>query len=355
MTADSVGGVWTYALELADALAAHDVEVVLATMGAQLTPGQRAELRRSRVARAFADSLKLEWMEDPWTDVDLAGRWLLRIRDEVEPHVVHLNGFAPAALPWELPLLVVGHSCVLSWYRAVRGQDAPPTWNRYAAAVAAGLEAADLVVAPTGAMLRELERNYGVRGESTVIPNGRRPAAAVAAKEPLILSIGRLWDEAKNVAALDRVAPQLSWPVALAGELAPGQRPVHARSLGRLDRTETDLWLARASIFALPARYEPFGLAVLEAALAGAALVLGDIPSLREVWDDAALYVDPTDDEALVTALELLTDEPLLREELAARARERARLYTPERMAFAYADAYMRLATAVRQGEATSA
>ncbi len=32
----------------------------------------------------------------------------------------------------------------------------------------------------------------------------------------------------------------------------------------------------------LPARYEPFGLSVLEAALSGCALVLGDIPSLRE-------------------------------------------------------------------------
>ena len=33
MTADCVGGVWTYALDLADALAPHGVEVQLATMG----------------------------------------------------------------------------------------------------------------------------------------------------------------------------------------------------------------------------------------------------------------------------------------------------------------------------------
>jgi glycosyltransferase involved in cell wall biosynthesis len=55
--------------------------------------------------------------------------------------------------------------------------------------------------------------------------------------------------------------------------------------------------LARASIYVHPARYEPFGLAILDAALAGCALVLGDIPSLRELWHDAAIFV-PTEDAA---------------------------------------------------------
>jgi hypothetical protein len=34
MTADTVGGVWTYALELAAGLGEHGVEVAIATMGA---------------------------------------------------------------------------------------------------------------------------------------------------------------------------------------------------------------------------------------------------------------------------------------------------------------------------------
>ena len=52
--------------------------------------------------------------------------------------------------------------------------------------------------------------------------------------------------------------------------------------------------MGRAAIYALPARYEPFGLSILEAALSGCALVIGDIPSLREIWADAALFV-PSD------------------------------------------------------------
>ena len=354
MTADTVGGVWTYSLELAEALAAHDIEVVLATMGTPLTPSQRAELRRSRVARTYAQSVKLEWMDDPWGDVELAGRWLLKIRDEVEPDVVHLNGYAHSLLPWELPTVVVGHSCVVSWHAAVRGEEAPETWRRYSETVTAGLAAADLVVAPTRAMMRELEQRYGPLPARRVIPNGRHPSAFTAPKEPFVFSAGRLWDEAKNVDALDRVAPRLPWPVAVAGGLVPGQRTAHARALGHLDREATDRWLARAAIFALPARYEPFGLAALEAGLAGCALVLGDIPSLREVWGDAAFFVDPHDDDALTAALRLLVEEHSLRDDLAARARERAALYTPARMAAGYAEAYQFATTAAGREEAVA-
>ena len=154
-----------------------------------------------------------------------------------------------------------------------------------------------------------------------------------------MLSAGRIWDEAKNVAALDRVAPRLPWPVAVAGEGPPGA----ARRLGRVPQHELQAWLERASIFALPARYEPFGLAALEAAHAGCALVLGDLESLREVWGDAALFVDPADDEALEHALRLLIDDEPLRAELARRARSRAAAYTPERMAAGYVELYRRL------------
>ena len=98
----------------------------------------------------------------------------------------------------------------------------------------------------------------------------------------------------------------------------------------------------RASVFAHPARYEPFGLAPLEAARAGCALVLGDIPSLRENWDAAALFVPPGDTQALTQALADLCANGSRREELAARAHERAQHFTPRRMAAGYREAYRR-------------
>jgi glycosyltransferase involved in cell wall biosynthesis len=98
--------------------------------------------------------------------------------------------------------------------------------------------------------------------------------------------------------------------------------------------------MGRAGIYALPARYEPFGLSVLEAALAGCALVLGDIPSLREVWGESALYVAPDDHDALAHGLQRLIEDEALRERCAAAARARALTYTPQRMAAGYMEVY---------------
>ena len=91
--------------------------------------------------------------------------------------------------------------------------------------------------------------------------------------------------------------------------------------------------------------YEPFGLAALEAGSAGCALVLGNIPSLHEVWGDAAAYVDPDDDDALAHELRRLIEDAPARSGLARRARVRAQRYTPEAMANGYLDVYERLAT----------
>jgi glycogen synthase len=339
MTADTVGGVWTYSLELIDALADRGIEVHLATMGAPLRPDQRAQLATSQVHAVYAESFRLEWMDEPWADVARARRWLLGLRERIDPDLVHLNAFAHGTLDWHAPLVVVGHSCVLSWFRAVRGKEAPPAWNRYAAVVRDGLASADVVVAPTNAMLDELIELYDPPGRKLVVPNGRTPLSRCA-KEPFVFTAGRLWDDAKNVAAVDRVARELAWPVLVAGESDSEHRPRHARSLGPLPSALVAETMGRASIYALPARYEPFGLSALEAGLAGCALVLGDIASLREVWGDAALFVSPGDDSALREAVTSLIENPELRAQLAARARSRAAEFTPARMAEGYLRAY---------------
>ncbi len=345
MTADTVGGVWTYCLELARALGPHGVEVTLATMGPLPADDQRADAEQVPGLRLFSSECRLEWMDDPWEDVARAGTWLLELEDRLRPDLVHLNGYAHGALPWRAPVLVAGHSCVLSWWRAVRGEDAPPQWDRYRQEVRAGIQAAGLVVAPTAAMLAELERYYGPLPPSRVAANGRDPAGLLPGdKEGRGGAAGRLWDEAKNIAALAEAAAGLAWPVAVAGDPRhPSGREAdfaNVRCLGRLERPELTRQFRRASIYALPARYEPFGLSALEAAFSRCALVLGDIPSLREVWGEAAVFVSPDDPGELREALELLIADPERLEMMAARARERAFAYTPERMAAGYLTAY---------------
>jgi glycogen synthase len=354
LTADTVGGVWTYALELAHLLHQHEIQVLLATMGGSLTDYQRAEVRNISGLTLFESSFKLEWMEEPWSDVAQAGDWLLELAEVTRPDIVHLNSYVYGALHWRRPTLVVGHSCVLSWWAAVKGEVAPASWERYRRAVARGLHAADLVVTPTQAMLAELERHYGCFARSRVVPNGRNPARfSPADKQPFIFAVGRLWDEAKNVGMLDQVAPSLAWPVYVAGE---ERHPVgwqvryrFVRELGQLSPPMLAHWLARAAIFALPARYEPFGLSVLEAGLAGCALVLGDIPSLREHWDGAALFIPPDNARALRTALNTLSQDGTRLTELAAQARTRALQFAPQRMLMGYLTAYREILDAPQE------
>jgi glycogen synthase len=347
MTTDTVGGVWNYAVELARSLDRHGVRIALATMGAPVTPSQRSQLSGLQALSLHESSFKLEWMQHAWDDVDRAGEWLLALERQFAPDVVHLNQFAFGALPFAAPTLVVAHSCVLSWWRAVHRETAPASWDEYRRRVCAGLAGARLVAAPTRAMLDSLADNYGHAG-GVVLCNGRgaesfRPAA----KRPFILAAGRFWDAAKNLAALQAVAPLLPWPVRLAGSTSHPDGgsvpPSQVEFLGELPAQSLARQLAEASIYALPARYEPFGLSVLEAALSGCALVLGDIPSLREVWGPAALYVAADDYPALRATLCRLIDDPHERTRMSAAARARALQFTTPRMTGAYLTAYATL------------
>jgi glycosyltransferase involved in cell wall biosynthesis len=346
MTTDTVGGVWTFTLELARQLSKSGIQVVMATLGGLPNPGQTAEAESIPDLCLLSSDFKLEWMENPWDDVDESGRWLLRLEQEYRPDLVHLNSFGHGNLNWSCPVMLTAHSCVLSWWAAVRNEPAPPTWNRYKATVARALQAADVVTCPTTAMASELI-NYGdfAHSRAVVIPNGRdRTQFYRGPKEPFVITAGRLWDEAKNTAAVAKVAGTLPWPVyAAGGNNSPRGESLHfpgVHLLGHLPTAELAHWLARASIFALPARYDPFGLAAVEAGLSGCALVLGDIPSQHEVWGDAALFVSPDDNVALQSSIRSLIDKPNLLAEMSERSCRRALTFDPAQTAALYLEAY---------------
>jgi glycosyltransferase involved in cell wall biosynthesis len=287
-------------------------------------------------------------MTEPWSDVKAAGRWLLDLESRFQPSLIHLNQYSHGALPWKVPALVVGHSCVYSWFEAVKGSSPGPEWQYYQQAVRLGLRGAALVTAPSRSMLASLEKHYGTFAAAEPIYNGRSGTRfAPGEKEDFIFTAGRLWDEAKNIGILKSIGRKISWPIYAAGESgAPDGKPALVDgviSLGRLDSEMLAQWFSRAAIFILPARYEPFGLAALEAALSGCALVLGDTESLREIWDDAAVFVRPDDAEHIRVSLLDLIANPSLLEDFSRRARRRAGCFTPQRMAQAYMDIYVRL------------
>jgi glycosyltransferase involved in cell wall biosynthesis len=359
MTADAMGGVWTYALALASELARAGVRTTVATMGAAPSAEQRAAASAIPGTTLVESTYRLEWMDRPWEDVAAAGGWLLGLERALRPDVVHLNGYAHARLPWNAPCVVAAHSCVFSWWRSVHGHAPPPVYDRYREEVTGGLAAAAAVVAPTRWMLDAVGREYHAVARGAVVANGLEDVEGGAArKEPLVFGAGRLWDGAKNLEALIRAAERVTWPVVLAGQdRSPDGRAVDTDGvcfLGWLEARAIRRWMGRAAIFASPARYEPFGLAALEAALRGCALVLGDIPSLREVWGSAATYAPPDDPEALGAAIERLIQDHALRAQAARAARARARRLSAKAMGSRYLALYGEVASRARR-EPTSA
>jgi glycosyltransferase involved in cell wall biosynthesis len=362
MTVDAVGGVWVYATALARLLCEGGNEVMLAVVGPRPQPDLLHPLRRIRGLQLAVTDLQLEWMDPEGTDIGRAGETLLNIASEFRPDLVHLNGFREANLVWPAPMLVVAHSCVQTWWQACRGGPfAEARWQGYRDRVAAGLSAADAWVAPTAAFCDLIAATYRPSTQGRVIRNGVTVSALARIKQPYILGAGRLWDEAKNLVAVAAIASELPWPVHLAGEM---RRPdgVEAKtaygqikSLGTLPHSALLDEMRRASIFVSPALYEPFGLAALEAAASGCALVLSDLPSFRELWEDAALFVDPRDRNALRTALGSVCRDESLCARLRSKALRRARRFSSRAMVGAYWQLYAEMTAAPRRTSAQRA
>ena len=317
MTADAAGGVWQYSLDLGTELSALGAQVLVATMGPRPNEAQRQSLAAVDSITLRESDYKLEWMPDPWPDVDAAGAWLLNLAREFKPDVVHLNGYSHAVLPWRAPVVVVAHSCVYSWWHAVHGVMPPDeNWSEYHRRVQAGLSAADLVVAPSLWMADSLTANYDFpAGHAKVIYNFSTAAFPAAfGKRPLYLAAGRAWDKGKNMRMLESIASRLPWQLRIAEALD------HQLLLEEMHG---------AAIFVHPALYEPFGIAVLEAARAGCCLVLADVPSLRELWGGAAVFLDPHDGDVWAETLSSLSADAARRESFGQQARIHATQYTP--------------------------
>lgn len=337
LVADCVGGVWQYSLELAAGLARHRIEVVLAVPGPAPTAAQRAEAEAVAGLRLQLLEAKLDWMAGGERELAPLRAQLAMLAAEAGVDLVHLNGAALGDLPVAQPVVATQHSCLTTWWQAMRpGEPLPQPWHWHRARMAAGLEAAAAVVVPSAAFADQVRRAYGAEIALDVVHNGRtlRPRRTAPGRQAMVLSVGRLWDEAKNLRTLDAAAAGIGWPVLAAGPTRgpDGQEALleHVTALGQLDRAALEDRLRRAAIFASLAAYEPFGLAVLEAALAGCALVLSDIATFREIWQDAALFVPPEDPVAARDAVNRLIAERDLRLDLGARAQRRAGAYSPE-------------------------
>jgi glycosyltransferase involved in cell wall biosynthesis len=349
MTSDTVGGVWTYATSLASALAAMDAEVYLVTMGPAAHGAKRGMLRDERV-RLIESPLALEWQDPAGGDLLSARQCLEDLEDAIQPDIVHLNSFREANFDWLAPVVVVTHSCVNSWGLACNDTAwlSDPKWQRYTQAAVTGLNKAQAWVSPSRAFHDVISGLYRPSSPGTVIWNGVTPAtSSVSEKRRFILAAGRIWDSAKNIATLARASRGLDWPVLVAGPtLGSHLDNVNGVTLiGDLTHDGLRKHMQHAAIFVSPARYEPFGLSVLEAASRGCALVLSDIPTFRELWDGAALFVNANDGDGLRHALAALCRDDGERARLQAAALKRSQRFSLAQTATAYRTLYQTLRT----------
>lgn len=351
VTADTVGGVWTYAKELVTGLVRRGARVTLVSFGEIPAPSQVDWISALRIDYR-PTAFRLEWMQQAEQDIGESRDFLLSVIDETRPDLLHLNQFCYGSLPVSIPKVVVAHSDVLSWWKAVK--DETPSeieWLRwYRSAVSNGLHGATAVVAPSKWMMQQIESIYGVSVQHSVIYNGRTAALfnPHITKDDFIFSVGRLWDSGKQANLLTRIEPPA--PVFVVG--AEEHVDVAHREQQRLNgqklylkgtQTEVQLrhWYSRASIYAATSRYEPFGLAPLEAAFSRCAIVANDIPSFREIWGETACYFEANNAFSLQRQLERLQRDRELRVRYANLAYTRARQrYTSERMVDDYLNLY---------------
>ena len=251
--------------------------------------------------RVIDTRLPLEWLNTNEDSISTAGRALALIASREGADVVQTSSAALlAGAEFEQPCVAVQHSCVATWWAAVKDTRLPDDFEWRRDLVARGLAKADAIVAPTRAFAAATERAYDLGQRVLPVYNGRSmPTVVPLPQGDFVFTAGRLWDEGKNVHTLDEAAADIDAPFQAAGATSGPNGATamlnHISELGQLSDTRIAGLLAARPVFASAALYEPFGLSVLEAAQAGCALVLSDIATHRELWDGAAMFVDPHD------------------------------------------------------------
>lgn len=348
MTTDAVGGVWQYATDLSAELCRSGHRVTLALFGPPPGGDQRRQAERIEGLRLVETGQPLDWLSDGPEPVERAAQAIAELARHEGADLVHCNApILAGAADFAMPLVTVTHGCLATWWQATRREPLPQRYHWHYDMMRRGLTAAGRVVAPSAGHAGMVQRTYGLAAPPVVVHNGRRaPCVAENAASPLeaALTVGRLWDEAKNTALLDEVAGRIATRFLAAGALVGPQGETlslsHMQHLGLLEETQLARLLAQRPIFVSAARFEPFGLAVLEAATAECPLVLSDIPTFRELWDGAAVFIKPADANGFARAIKALAGDLALRRQLGTAAARRARCYTPAASAAAMTRIY---------------
>jgi glycogen(starch) synthase len=349
VTTDTMSGAWTYTRELVTGLVTRGVRVTLVSFGEIPLPEQTSWMDLLHGLEYRPTAFRLEWMDEAPHDLPESSEFLANLVNEIQPDLLNLHQFCHGNLAVDVPRIVMAHGDLISWAQAVQGcTPRSAHWLKwYRDTVIHGIAGADAVVAPSAWMLDTLRATYTRPRREAVIYPGRNPIFfnPYVSKDDSVLSVGRLLDAGKQVFLLTQHALPFSVCIVGADQTVPVPRiPIRADVKVSTDQncvairgaqTEAQLraLYSRAAVYAATARYEPLGLAALEAAFSRCAIVANDIPTFREFWGDAALYFRTNDGRSLAEILRQLDADRSLRQAYADRAYTRAReRFTTKRM-----------------------
>jgi glycosyltransferase involved in cell wall biosynthesis len=350
ITTDTVGGVWRFGIELVEGLLEAGESVALVSFGRMPTGSQRSECKRlsDRWGHRFdysASDAPLEWMQGNSKSYEQGLKVIKQAAHIFGAEIFHSNQFCYGVCATELgiPVIVTAHSDVLSWAHACRGGVLGDTdWLRcYCALVQMGLDSAAAIAAPTEWMLRNLSMHFDLPRQRRIIANGiELPLVPSSPRELQAVTAGRLWDEAKGISLLRSVQSEIPFIVAGTSNCDGHEAALipNAQYYGELTHDQLLHLFSRSAIYICTSRYEPFGLAPIEAALCGCAVVARDIESLREVWDDAAVYFDTA--QGLSDILVSFAQDPSRLSAQQQLAMARAQRFTRSRMVAEYQALY---------------
>jgi glycosyltransferase involved in cell wall biosynthesis len=368
VTADTLSGSWTYSRELVTGLVTRGVRVTLVSFGEIPLPEQTAWMDHLHGLDYRPTAFRLEWMQEAEGDLHESSAFLAALVRELRPDVLHLNQFCYGSLEVDVPRVAMAHGDLLTLSEAMRERGArsgrPTKW--YHDTVVRGILAADAVVAPSAWMLDQIRTCYVRPQRGVVIYPGRNPIFfnPYVSKDDCVLAVGRLVDASKQIFLLTQHVHPV--PVCIVGAeqtVATPRIPIRADVKVATEETsvairgpQTEAQLralySRAAIYAATARYEPLGMAALEAAFSRCAIVANDIPCFREIWGDAALYFRTNDAASLAENIRRLNEDRIMRRAFAELAYTRAReRFTTKRMIEEYLQLYRSL---VRVGAAAA-
>ncbi|MFN3874593.1 MAG: glycosyltransferase family 4 protein [Flavobacteriales bacterium] len=356
-------GIWTHALRLVqelDRLAPGDLDVQVL-----INPEQRAFFGGLRHVRARSQAglwsrgpFRLLWVHGalPLLCLLLRARVLHKVATEtplLSParrvttvhdffnEVMRESGAAPSDaaaryFSWAARVCFARSRVVITVSEAVR-QEALARFPRSRAELVAIHNGADL---PQGLPPRPADGRFNILCVAKLMPyKGQLEAiealTALLAMEPALGGRVRLVlhgfsnDEAYRQRLLARIA-----------QLPPGAAEL--RPYGQ--RASLHQIYAGADAFLFLTRYEGFGLPVVEAQALGVPVVCSDLPVLREVGGEGALYVDRSDARCVAAALLTVMRDPAARQRLIAAGHANAQRFSWAAMAQRTADAYRRAA-----------